>query len=302
MPVYKVFTWNMQRAQSVSQWNVAHSQFASQKDNTIKERYRVLKKLVDWADFGFITEPGQDIRNSLNDFTLPGLNRNFFASPLQDNQTESSACRPVVYSKTPFVSNPSTTELYISYLSGGQNAHRYPAAGIVKLRENDGQGNKELLLLSFHATSGFGADENCQGYFDKFYENFLGQAVPLVWIVGGDFNCNAGRAIYMPATSTHQSDHVLDGFFADQNGTNFEVAVETDAKTFLQSEVNNGEGKLETNTHTDPHGYVVNGFHLSDHCPVIMKLRIDRFKVRVDKADIITGPRTRRKSTNYKYT
>jgi hypothetical protein len=202
MSVYKVFTWNMQRAQSVSQ-----------KDDTIRERYRVLKKLVNWADFGFITEPGQDIRNGLNDFSLPGLDRNFFASQLQDNQTESSACRPVVYSKIPFSSNPSTTELYINYLSGGQNAHRYPAAGIVKLREKDGQGNKELLLLSFHATSGYNANENCQGYFDKFYENFLGQAIPLVWIVGGDFNCNAGRGIYMPATSTHQSNHVLDGFF-----------------------------------------------------------------------------------------
>jgi hypothetical protein len=35
-----------------------------------------MKKLVDWADFGFITEPGQDIRNGLNGFTLPGLQRN----------------------------------------------------------------------------------------------------------------------------------------------------------------------------------------------------------------------------------
>ena len=51
MPVYKVFTWNMQRAQSVSR---------PRQDAMIMERYRVLKALVDWADFGFITEPGID--------------------------------------------------------------------------------------------------------------------------------------------------------------------------------------------------------------------------------------------------
>lgn len=301
MAIYKLFTWNMQRAQSVSQYNLVRSPLASNKDNQIRERYRVLKKLIDWADFGFIIEPGQDIRTALNDFSLPGLQRNFLASQLQDNQTESSACRPVVYSKTPFLSTPNTTELYINFLSGAQKAHRYPAAGIVKLREKDGQGNRELLLLSFHATSGFGADVNCQNYFDMFYQSFMGQTVPLVWIVGGDFNCPGGKGVYMPNTSTHQSNHTLDGFFADQNGTNFEVDLETDVKTFIQGQATNGEGELETDTYIDPHGYVVNGYHLSDHCPVIMKLRIAPFRERVNKADIVTGPRIRRKSTNYKY-
>ena len=102
MAIYKLFTWNMQRAQSVSQYNMASSPFASNKDNQIRERYRVLKRLVDWADFGFIIEPGQDIRTNLNNFSLPGLQRNFLTSQCQDNQTDASACRPVVYSKTPF--------------------------------------------------------------------------------------------------------------------------------------------------------------------------------------------------------
>jgi hypothetical protein len=198
MPVYKVFTWNMQRAQSVSRQGAI-----------IRERYRVLKALVDWADFGFITEPGIDIRTNLNNFNLPGLNRNFCASQLADNQTNASACRPVIYSKIPFSRIPPTTESYISYLSGGPEAYRYPAAGIVTLPQDDGQGHKELLLLSFHATSGYNANENCQAYFDSFYQ-FDNQKrdtppIPLLWIVGGDFNCNAGRGIYMPATSTHLS-------------------------------------------------------------------------------------------------
>ena len=76
---------------------------------------------------------------------------------------------------------------------------------------------------------------------------------PLVWIVGGDFNCNAGRGVYMPATSTHQSDYVLDGFFADQNGTNFQVTAVTAPQTY---------GQLITNNLLDPHGFVVNGCHL----------------------------------------
>jgi hypothetical protein len=58
--------------------------------------------LVNWADFGFITEPGMDIRQNLNNFNLPGLNRHFCASVLADNQTDASSCRPVIYSKIPF--------------------------------------------------------------------------------------------------------------------------------------------------------------------------------------------------------
>jgi hypothetical protein len=43
-----------------------------------------------WADFGFITEPGRDIRDNLNDFYLPHLQRHFCASQLFDNQTDAS--------------------------------------------------------------------------------------------------------------------------------------------------------------------------------------------------------------------
>jgi hypothetical protein len=288
MPVYNVFTWNMQRGQSLSQ-----------NDNTIRERLRVLQNLVNWADFGFITEPGKDFRDRLNNFNVAGLNRNFCVSQLFDNQSDGSACRPVIYSKVPFSRIPLTTESYITYLSGGDQAYRYPAAGIVTLPRGDGQGHNDLLLLSFHATSGYNAKENCQGYFDSFYKDEFqtGRAIPLLWIVGGDFNCDAGRGIYMPATSTHQSDHVLDGFFADQHGTNFQVTASTPAQTYLHS--NGGEGQLITNTYVNPHGYVVNGYHLSDHCPVLAQLQIEPFSGGVDTANIVTDKRIRRKSTKY---
>jgi hypothetical protein len=179
MPVYNVFTWNMQRARSISQWNRPLAHAVTQQEKTIRERYRVLQTLVNWADFGFITEPGMDIRQNLNNFNLPGLNRHFCASVLADNQTDASACRPVIYSKIPFSRIPPTTESYISYLSGAAEAYPYPAAGIVTLAQGDGQGNNELLLLSFHATSGYNANENCRGYFESFYQNdYLQRAIP----------------------------------------------------------------------------------------------------------------------------
>jgi hypothetical protein len=45
----------------------------------------------------------------------------------------------------------------------------------------------------------------------------------MVWIVGGDFNCNGGPGVYMPTTYTHQAKHILDGFFADQYDADFQV-------------------------------------------------------------------------------
>ena len=187
MPVYKVFTWNMQRAQSVSR---------PRQDAMIMERYRVLKTLVDWADFGFITEPGIDIRNNLNNFNLPGLNRNFSASQMVDNQTYASACRPVIYSKVAFSRIPPSTASYASYSSGSDEAYRYPAAGMVTLAHHDGQGHNELLLVSFHATSGYNANENCQGYFDSFYDSdYRQRAIPLLWIVEATSTAMPGGAL-----------------------------------------------------------------------------------------------------------
>jgi hypothetical protein len=169
------------------------------------------------------------------------------------------------------------------------SAGRFAVAG--------GQGHNELLLVSFHATSGYNANENCQGYFDSFYQlDYLHKAIPLLWIVGGDFNCKAGRASTCWQPARTKSDHVLDGFFADQNGTNFQVTQSTAAQTYLRT--NGKEGRLITDTYVDPHGYVVNGHHLSDHCPVFAELRIERLSEGVDTANIVTGSRTRRKSTN----
>ena len=119
---------------------------------------------------------------------------------------------------------------------------------------------------------------------------------PLLWIVGGDFNCNAGRGIYMPATSTHQSDHVLDGFFGDQNGTNFQVSSSTPARTYLQA--NGGEGQLVTNTYCRSSWICCERPSSVRSLPVLAQLQIER-QSEVDTANIVTGKRTRRQSTRY---
>jgi hypothetical protein len=95
-----------------------------------------------------------------------------------------------------------------------------------------------------------------------------------------------------PATSTHQSNHTLDGFFFDQNGTNFQVKVASDPQIY---------GQLITDTSLNPHGYVSNGRHLSDHCPVWAELQIERAPkdMDMDTANIIGNigdRRTRSKS------
>jgi hypothetical protein len=98
----------------------------------------------------------------------------------------------------------------------------------------------------------------------------------------------------MPITSTHQSGHIIDGFFADQNGTNFEVRQISAAQTWT------GTGQFITNPNVNPRGLVMNGLHLSDHCPVLAQLQIapvpaDRDAV--NPANIIATKRIRRKST-----
>jgi hypothetical protein len=170
---------------------------------------------------------------------------------------------------------------------------------MVTLPNGDGQGNNGLLLVSFHATSGFGATQNCEGYFDEFYQNDFDRSIPLLWIVGGDFNCNPRKGVHMPTASTHQSDHVLDGFFADQQATNFEVTLISGPQTYVVGN-NPGQGRLITDTSVNPHGYVVNGLHLSDHCPVTAQFQIERDEESEESDDSedsedVDIPRTRKR-------
>jgi hypothetical protein len=172
----------------------------------------------------------------------------------------------------------------------------------VQLPIHDGQGNDRLLLVSFHATSGFGAAQNCTGYFDGFYgfDPMSQRQIPSLWIVGGDFNCNRPSGIFMPPTFTHQSRSILDGFFADQNGTDFEISAS--AGPFTCININGGMGELITDTNRDPHGYVFNNVHLSDHCPVWAEFRIQRASqdMNVDTGNIVYGRRNSRPPARYR--
>jgi hypothetical protein len=67
---------------------------------------------------------------------------------------------------------------------------------MVTLANDDGQGHDELLLVSFHATSGYNANENCQAYFDSFYDSdYRQRAIPLLWIVEATSTAMPGGAL-----------------------------------------------------------------------------------------------------------
>jgi hypothetical protein len=255
--IYNVFTWNMQRGPSQD-----HSPVATL-------RSQVLAELCNWAHFGFITEPGKDIRDYI---LLHGINTGyrgwFYMSGNADNQSDSSACRPVVYSRVPLHNED------VDFLSGGADAYRYPAGASLMLNYTEGGVAKQqkLMLISFHATSGFNANENCQDLFDRCYDpRFLDE--PSLWVIGGDFNCNGGNATYMPTSNTHQSGHILDGFFADHFQSSFRVIAAVNAQTYTIA--NGCPGQLVlAGAGAAVQGYVRNGTHLSDHCPVRARLDI----------------------------
>jgi hypothetical protein len=221
----------------------------------------------------------------------------WYTSANFDNQSEGSACRPAVFSSIPLNYED------VDFMSGGDEAYRYPAGASLFLNYTEGGVAKQqkLMLIAFHATSGYNANVNCNALFDRCYdEDFLDS--PSVWIVGGDFNCDPGYGPSMPNPDfTHQSGHTLDGFFADQNRSAFCVQEAVPAATYTAA--NGGVGQLILEGAGNPHGYVVpelvnpaNNMQISDHCPVRARLRVD-VDVRAWKfnptAVITGGPATR---------
>ena len=105
MPVYKVFTWNMQRAQSVS---LAP---AGRDDHGTLPGAEGPRRL---GGFRLHHRARNRYPQNLNNFNLPGLNRNFCASQMVDNQTYASACRPVIYSAIREFVGPKRFRSYVS--------------------------------------------------------------------------------------------------------------------------------------------------------------------------------------------
>lgn len=285
MSEIKVFTWNMQRSPSL-----AGNPFATGKAAAAYWRQQVLRSLCLANDVGFITEPGKDIRDKVtvtNTITELADTGKFYRSDLQDNQSDSSACRPVLFIRS--------TRLTLSYgvsihfTSGSEEAMRYPAA--VTVRTQDGV---NVLLVALHATSGFNAGENVNQYLDRCHED--DQSARAV-IVGGDFNSSV-PGTHMPATITHQSGHIIDGFFAQGLSPSVVCELSGPVETWVGNgylmERGDGKGFMHRPVNADP-------LHLSDHCPVTAAFDVRRESEQefLAKNPIYTGKRERKPNPRF---
>jgi hypothetical protein len=172
-----------------------------------------LEQLCQDHDVGFVTEPGQDIRDTLLSADRSALPAGTWACcGLSDEQSEHAACRPLIY-----VKRGTLTVQNEKFESGKDGSSRYPACAVWSVDDIN------LLLIALHATSGYGADKNVQGMLDFVEEKCCGKArrqrsrAWTAWLIGGDMNSVSGAysPLRVPNDVTQQSGYTLDGFFAD---------------------------------------------------------------------------------------
>lgn len=255
MSKLKVFTWNMQRAECILQ---------KSKDLTLQSQFTQRKAALAFLcanyDVGFITEPCLAFRNALKDPHSAALypGGEWIASEQEDNQSDSSACRPLIYLRAGLQKASSPR---LKTTSGNVQAQRYPATAIIK-----DEGLK-LLLVSLHATSGGSGSNNLQDVMDEI-DDGAEQGKWDAWLIGGDFN--AGDAQYggvrksMAKSATQKKGRVLDGFFTDH-------ADHVDCESEVSS-VNHLGGNFGFVTGT---GCTFNGIRVSDHAPIAAAFRLD---------------------------
>lgn len=207
---FLLFTWNLQRQRTISSTragSISHDEL----------RLDVLKDLVSRCRFGFITEPGLDLRSALVDEEdigeLPDA-VNLYRDTGTDNQDESSACRPILASK-----DRSDLQLGTARTSGAIHAYRYPCAQVIAI-----EGIK-VLLVSLHSTSGASGKANTKEII-KHYCTQVRKEKYGGMIVGGDFNAHIDAFgedyVYkMPGDPTNQGAGAdsggIDGFYFFSN-------------------------------------------------------------------------------------
>lgn len=254
MATLKVFAWNMQRGECIVQGATSQDEFT--------QRKAALIWLCQNHDLGFITEPCKTFRGAIKSPMMAATypSGQWIASSKDDNQSDSHACRPMLYLKTGL--SPAS-EFLLKTTSGADEAHRYPAAAIFEFER------AKILIVSLHATSGGGGAKNLQDVLseveDKNAPKWHG------WIIGGDFN--AGDAQYggvsqtMSTVPTQKKGNILDGYTVGQND---------DAPCVIA-----------ISSVTVPAGFVLvsdkgchyNGVRVSDHAPVAATVTISRREI-----------------------
>jgi hypothetical protein len=154
----------------------------------------------------FIQETEKDLREHLN--TSP-FGMTWHIDPREDNQSDSSACRSILA-----VSTGELTTVRLNFHSGAESASRYPAAAYWDVEDTNDYEHR-ILLVSLHATSGYGGGKNTQILTDVL-DDYLDDNCPVL-LVGADFNAESAQyqPVKKPNVPTHQSGSRLDGFYED---------------------------------------------------------------------------------------
>lgn len=202
--IFKIFTWNLQKGRTVAPFGNIHE------TNEAKDRLELLYKLCLDSHLGFITEPGKDFRAACTDPRNNGLNKlpaGFIWRDLgNDNQSETGACRPLLYSK-----ENSEQQIQTGVYSGKLDAYRYPCGQIIKIN------NSYILAVSLHSTSGDSGKANTKAIIADFKRYIVKNGIGGL-MIGGDFNAHIDEVGYnMPKTPTNQgaghNGMGIDGFY-----------------------------------------------------------------------------------------
>lgn len=192
-------TWNMQRGRTVS----------AREQNELPEtrltraaRLQALRYLCDTYDVVFLQEVGQDLEGNEAAAHAGGM---WHWDRREDNQSQGHACRSAV-----FVGRGRLVGQTLPHQSGKSTAFRYPASAVWRAGFSRESGDN-VLLVSFHATSGGGGLDDTRG-LQQALDDTVSQACPTA-LVGADFNSRS-RLLSMPSAPTHQRGDFLDGFFA----------------------------------------------------------------------------------------
>lgn len=254
MSKFKLFTWNMQRAECVLQQGND-----PQLQSAFTQRKAALADLCSDYDIGFITEPCLSLRNAIKDSNASGTypSGTWIADGRGDNQSNSHACRPMIWLKAGIEVQKTVS---LKTKSGSSDAYRYPAACVCKIKDT------KVLVVSFHATSGGGGGNNLQDLLEEF-EDGADNGSWSACIVGGDFNAGdakyGGVAQTMAPSATQKKGYILDGFFAD-------MASEAEIEVKLEGVDHIGG----TFSFISGEGCKYNNVRVSDHSPVAAVARV----------------------------
>ena len=248
-------TWNMQRGRTLT----AGKSETQTKQNQRTSRLAGLRSICQNHDVVFIQEPGKDLREHLN--TSP-FGMTWHIDPREDNQSDSSACRSILA-----VNTGELTTVRLNFHSGAESASRYPAAAYWDVEDTNDYEHR-ILLVSLHATSGYGGGKNTQILTDVL-DDYLDDNCPVL-LVGADFNAESAQyqPVKKPNVPTHQSGSKLDGFYGDNK------SVEQASDKYIELDtpvtVNNFTLRIGGNDK----GCYHSGQRVSDHRPVEVTARI----------------------------